>query len=240
MQSTVLLFDVDGTLTEPRQPITSSMQECLGEKRKSFELGIVSGSDLVKIKEQLGNNLFEEYDYIFAENGLVAFDHKKLMPSTSITEHLGQDVVQSFINYCLKYISNLNIPVKTNNFVELRQGLINVSPVGRDCSTEQRNNFEKYDKIHKVRETMIKDLQSHFNNLDLEYSIGGQISFDVFPKGWDKSYCLKYLNNKVIHFFGDKTEPGGNDYEIFHDGRVIGHAVNSFHDTIKILETIKP
>ena len=36
-------------------------------------------------------------------------------------------------------------------------------------------------------------LQEKFADLDLTYSIGGQISFDVFPKGWDKTFCLQYL-----------------------------------------------
>jgi phosphomannomutase len=39
-------------------------------------------------------------------------------------------------------------------------------------------------------------------------SIGGQISFDVFPIGWDKTYCLQFLNDfDNIFFFGDKTDP---------------------------------
>ena len=38
--------------------------------------------------------------------------------------------------------------------------------------------------------------------------LGGQISIDVFPQGWDKRYCLQYLKDfKEIHFFGDKTMP---------------------------------
>lgn len=28
----------------------------------------------------------------------------------------------------------------------------------------------------------------------------------VFPQGWDKTYCLRYLEDfQEIHFFGDKT-----------------------------------
>lgn len=28
----------------------------------------------------------------------------------------------------------------------------------------------------------------------------------VFPQGWDKTYCLRYLEEfQEIHFFGDKT-----------------------------------
>ena len=42
-------------------------------------------------------------------------------------------------------------------------------------------------------------------------SIGGQISFDVFPKGWDKTFCLGLIKElkdyKAVHFFGDKTYP---------------------------------
>ena len=57
----------------------------------------------------------------------------------------------------------------------------------------------------------------------IKKSTGGQISFDVFPEGWDKSYCIQHINKdgqtKVIHFFGDKTMPGGNDHEIFIDKR---------------------
>jgi phosphomannomutase len=60
----------------------------------------------------------------------------------------------------------------------------------------------------------------------LQYSIGGQISFDVFPQGWNKTYCLKFLGEFTdIHFFGDKTSPGGNDYELFIHPRVKGYSV---------------
>ena len=71
-----------------------------------------------------------------------------------------------------------------------------------------------------------------FPDLGLRFSIGGQISFDVFPNGWDKTFCLKYLTEyPSIHFFGDKTNPGENDHEIYEDSRTIGHAVKSPEDT---------
>lgn len=75
------------------------------------------------------------------------------------------------------------------------------------------------------------------------FAIGGQISFDVFPNGWDKTYCLRHLEDeakkpggieyKTIHFFGDKTSPGGNDYELFEDERTVGHTVTDPQDTIR-------
>ena len=81
-------------------------------------------------------------------------------------------------------------------------------------------------------------MKKEFPDYGLTFSIGGQISFDVFPAGWDKTYCLQHVEKdgfKEIHFFGDKTMVGGNDYEIFVDERTIGHSVQSPDDTVKIL-----
>ena len=118
--------------------------------------------------------------------------------------------------------------MKRGTFIEFRQGMLNVSPIGRNCSREERNEFEKFDLANKVRETMVAKLKEEFADYNLTYSIGGQISFDLFPTGWDKTYCLKYLAEAdfdEIHFFGDKTFEGGNDFEIFSSPRTIGHAI---------------
>jgi len=52
--------------------------------------------------------------------------------------------------------------------------------------------------------------------------------------GWDKSFCLKFIEGQYdeIHFWGDKTAPGGNDHEIYIDSRTIGHAVTNPEETI--------
>ena len=113
--------------------------------------------------------------------------------------------------------------------------MLNVSPIGRNCSQEERDEFEKYDKQAGVREKFVKVLQTQFAEYDLTYSVGGQISFDVFPRGWDKTYCLQFVTDDFddIHFFGDKTYKGGNDHEIFESARTIGHTVTSPEDTRK-------
>jgi len=117
--------------------------------------------------------------------------------------------------------------------------MLNVSPIGRNCSRDERNAFEEFDKEHKIRENFINAIKEEFPDLPLTYSIGGQISFDVFPTGWDKRYCLKFLDDyDEIHFFGDRTAPGGNDHEIFSSERTIGHTVKDPSDTIAQLENV--
>ena len=56
----------------------------------------------------------------------------------------------------------------------------------------------KHPKQEKgIRKTMVEKMREEFKHLDLTFSIGGQISFDLFPKGWDKTYCLRYLDAKA-------------------------------------------
>lgn len=228
----IALFDVDGTLTAPRKGVTPKMLEFMQELRKVVTVGVVGGSDLVKISEQLGKSVTNDYDYVFAENGLVAYKGGQLIGTQSLKSYLGDEKLKEFINFTLHYIADLDIPIKRGTFIEFRSGMLNVSPIGRNCSQEERDEFEQYDKVQNIRPKMVSVLREKFAHFNLTFSIGGQISFDVFPQGWDKTYCLRYLEEfQEIHFFGDKTYKGGNDYEIFESARTLGHTVTSPYDT---------
>lgn len=241
-RDTCFLFDVDGTLTEPRQVITAKMKCFMQQVKERAIIAVVGGSDLDKIKEQMGGESFiQDYDYVFAENGLVAYKDGALISKKNIVSYIGEEKLQKFINYCLQYMSKLSLPTKRGTFIEFRNGMINVCPVGRSCSQEERIQFNEYDRVHKVREIFVDQLRKEFHDFGLQFSIGGQISFDVFPKGWDKTFCLNFIDwntIKNIHFFGDKTFEGGNDYEIFKDERTIGHTVCSADDTMRQLKTL--
>ena len=50
--------------------------------------------------------------------------------------------------------------------------MINVSPVGRNASSDERNAYEKYDKEHKIREKFITEIRKRFPDIGLTYSIG--------------------------------------------------------------------
>ncbi|PON52895.1 Eukaryotic phosphomannomutase [Parasponia andersonii] len=220
----IALFDVDGTLTAPRKVATPQMLEFMRELRKVVTVGVVGGSDLI----------IDDYDYVFSENGLVAHKDGKLIGTQSLKSFLGEEKLKEFISFTLHYIADLDIPIKRGTFIEFRSGMINVSPIGRNCSQEERDEFERYDKVQNIRPKMVSVLREKFAHLNLTFSIGGQISFDVFPQGWDKTYCLRYLDDyPEIHFFGDKTYEGGNDHEIYESERTVGHTVTSPEDTVE-------
>ena len=75
----LVLFDVDGTLTEPRETASIETKAFLAKLRSRVMVGIVGGSDLIKQREQMGEGIVDEVDYSFSENGLVAYKDGKLL-----------------------------------------------------------------------------------------------------------------------------------------------------------------
>ncbi len=71
------------------------------------------------------------------------------------------------MNFMLHYLADLDIPVKRGTFVEFRNGMINVSPIGRNASVEERNEYERYDKETKIREKFVGVLREKFKDLGL-------------------------------------------------------------------------
>ncbi len=58
-------------------------------------------------------------------------------------------------------------------FIEYRTGMINISPIGRNCSREERDEFERYDKETNIRKTFVEALKNEMGEDDLKFSIGG-------------------------------------------------------------------
>lgn len=246
---TLILFDVDGTLTIPRNKINDDMVESLKKlyEKNNIEIGFVGGSDLKKQIEQIGEENMYLFKWKFTENGLKSYEkisdnEDKLIHSKNFIDQMGETEYQRLINVILKKLSEINLPKKRGNFIELRTGMINISPIGRSCSQEERDEYEKYDLLHNIRQNLIENIKYELGVLsnNITFSIGGQISIDIFPRGWDKTYCLQFVQYKYdkIYFFGDKTKKGGNDYEIYNDSRVSGYNVETYKDTINYLDKL--
>lgn len=133
--------------------------EALKHLKKSHYIAFVGGSDLKKQQEQMGEHI-ELFDLRFSENGLVASRNNVEFHRGSIGQFFGEERLKKFIKFALSYIVNLDIPIMRGTFIEYRSGLINISPIGRNCSPQERDDFEKYDKENGVRQKFIKVLQA--------------------------------------------------------------------------------
>lgn len=123
IKNTICLFDVDGTLTPARRTVSTEMLALLSSLRHKCAIGFVGGSDLVKQQEQLGAadiNVTSLFDFCFAENGLTAYREGKLLEGASFVGWLGEEKYKKLVNFILRYLSEVDCPVKRGTFIEFR------------------------------------------------------------------------------------------------------------------------
>ena len=242
----VFIFDVDGTLTPSRLPMTEEFLKFFDEwsKRNSFYL--VSGSDIEKLDEQVPNIIMERTKGIFTCGGneLWQFDphivnfpfgriyKNEFKPPNNLGTYLGEQIRFS------------ETPVQSTNHIEDRGSLLNFSIVGRDCTLEERQKYFEWDNEVGERKTIAEFIQKQWPELDAV--IGGQISIDIVPKGNDKSQILEHIQQKEnadkYIFLGDRIEEGGNDYPLAKlMGKTDGcryYKVEGYKETKQILESL--
>ena len=80
-----LLFDMDGTLTDPRQLITPEVVEALRSVSNGINLHLVTGSDMGKVEEQIPTPvLLDLFDRVYACNGTRVYNCKLDMDDESL------------------------------------------------------------------------------------------------------------------------------------------------------------
>ena len=80
--------------------------------RLTFCTRIDTGSDLPKQEEQLGEGIVKVFPYNFSQNGLVAYKNGELLNIQTMSQHIGEDNVKRIVNWTLKYVAELDIPIK--------------------------------------------------------------------------------------------------------------------------------
>ena len=211
----IFIFDVDGTLTPSRRPMTEDFTKFFDEWSKENTFYLVSGSDLDKIKEQIPIVYLDRADGIFTCGGNKLYINDELIYENKFKPP------ETLLTYLGELIRFSDFPIRAGNHRENRGAMLNFSVVGRNCSLEERQQYFEYDKETNEREKIAKYIKQQYPQLDAV--IGGQISIDIAPIGNDKSQVIKKIKddynipfmdvNKYI-FIGDRTMKGGNDYPL--------------------------
>ena len=208
MKEEVFVFDVDGTLTEPRSIINPDFESYMLEFCKSNDVYLVSGSDRKKTFEQIGPNLYDAVKGIWQCNGNEYWEGNRRVSKTDYKPDY------DFKHFLTQIVHRSKYPIKVGDHIELRTGMVNFSVVGRAANKDQREAYYKWDCKNRERIDIADQINRSYK--DLHATIGGMISIDISPKGNNKSQVANHLNKeyKYIRFFGDKCEVGGNDYPI--------------------------
>ena len=240
----IVLFDMDGTLTEPRKVIKNNIIPALRELCKITEIGIVTGSDYDYVRQQIGT-LLENTElryriHILPCNGTkyypppnIATNEYQIAHQVNMREELGESNFRAIIRYLLQRQHLLfvyDLPV-TGHHINYRGSLINWCPIGRNANDNDRDTFIEFDTrtSNTFREDEINGFKIRvtrdMNIENIVIKMGGDTSFDIFPKGWDKTYCLRHFSNyQPAYFVGDRCEHNGNDWEIYQALRYNGRA----------------
>ena len=231
------LFDVDGTLTEPRRKMESSFTMSFLSWMEERSVFLVAGSDLDKVNQQVPSSVTKRCSGIFCSMGNEFWSNdlliyrKEWKASIKLLDRLADIRKKSSYH------------IKNGNWLEHRPGMINFSVAGRDSSLLDREEYYEWDKGKRERLSIVKDLSKEFP--DLDFTIGGQISIDINPKGNNKSLASRWIRENLggeMYFLGDSCYEGGNDYDIYldieenRDGEAF--RVKSPQDTLKILEAL--
>lgn len=236
MPEHLVLFDLDGTLTLPRQEIDPLAMKALYQLWEQVSVGIVTGSNIQYVQEQLSKYLKDpKYQSMWEDmlflpcNGTQQwtweFDSQEftMVRGANMREHLGEEdfrrTVQRMLELqCLVLQQNPSMPV-TGEFIQYRDSMINWCPIGRSAKQPDRDSFKKLDKKHRIRELFGRDLRKWLLNrkVDVTVAFGGNTSFDIYPNGWDKSYVLDHLDHSdyELWFVGDRCTGDGNDRALY-------------------------
>lgn len=211
----IYLFDIDGTLTPARQPMSKDFADFFTGFCEENKVYLCTGSDWPKVQEQVPPKILNRCEGVFACSGNEYWS--KGADNVYVLEHHKPfDPPQELLADLNLFLESSDSPIKTSNHIEERTGMVNFSVVGRDCTQEQREQYYTWDKEHGEREKICSVLRKKYEHLS--FNIGGQISIDISPVGNDKSGAIldirELYEDAKINFFGDRLQPGGNDYPV--------------------------
>ena len=257
-KKTVVLFDMDGTLTPARKPAPDFLIPSLN-KLSSFGLvGILTGSDMNYLIQQCknlweGENSCDPSKFVLLPcNGTKFYTWNgndwSLEKSSNMRKELGDStfdlLMKILIGAQFTHISSEPDHPLTGHFIQYRESMINWCQVGRNANDEQRKKFIEYDNQTDMRYRLMIGVQTMVDKAigqdKIKFALGGNTSVDIYPVGWDKTYGLSHFPNSECWFVGDRCEENGNDKTIYDALSTSGRAYKTSgpENTAEIIDEI--
>ncbi|MBR2993797.1 HAD-IIB family hydrolase [Candidatus Saccharibacteria bacterium] len=247
----VLAFDIDQTLNVAKTPINNEIADLLVKCLDRFEICPISGQKfdqfLIQIVNRLPNPTPEQLSHLhlFVAQGTQYYRY----------DTTKNDWVQVY-NYPLtkEQVAKITETIKTaaselgyweedklqpgDEIIENRLSQVTFSALGQKAGTEEKYAWDPDCKKREAICARCRELAPEF-----EYEIGGTTSINAITPGMNKvfgmTHLLEELNVKKedILYFGDMTQPGGNDYPVVQMG-IETITVRSHEDTAYALRGI--
>lgn len=222
----VLIFDLDGTLAESKQPLDPEMAWLLAELLEDRKVAVISGGSFEQFKRQFIASL---------PQGPVKLENLFLFPATatSFYRYEGSGWEQVY-GHALSAHDKKRI-ISALEHAEAKAGIAAHKTYGQKI--EDRGTQVTYSGLGQeapLKEKLLwdphqakrKKMAAYLELLipDFSAKIGGTTSIDVTHKGIDKAYGIHQIEHvlstpiKDMAFVGDAIFPGGNDYAALSTG----------------------
>ncbi|MEX2052473.1 MAG: HAD-IIB family hydrolase [Candidatus Paceibacterota bacterium] len=228
----VIVFDIDGTLTPSKSPITLEMAKLVQELMKQKMVVAISGASIKQFQTQFLPLLLNDESILpFIQNlkllptsGSQRFEYDKEKNEWVMTdkEPLGENIKTTAKKLLQEIINSEKYeipPDPAGDLVEDRDTQITFSGRGQLASVEEKT---KWDPDRKKREKIKTVLEPELP--DASILINAYSSIDILPKGFNKAVGLtRFLTNLGLDksdalFVGDGLFPSGNDYSLYEAG----------------------
>ena len=191
-------FDMDGTLTESRSPISHDMKKLI--HKIDGDIIVISGAEKKQMRKQVGN-----LAYLLSQSGAECRYWKLKLKTKEKEEVLAHvDKIRKFFPH---YFKN-----GEGDLLQDRGCQMSFSFIGHNADLEKKKQF---DRSGVFRKTVLNTIP--FTSETLEVRVGGTTCFDYtnkeFVKGKSLQKLIKYedWNKDECVYFGDALFEGGND-----------------------------
>jgi phosphomannomutase len=217
----VAMFDLDGTLAASKSEISPAMVHMLRALLSAIDVCIISGGRFEQFDAQVLRQLGEFCDlkrlhlmptcgtrYLRWEGG--AWDEVYFEKLSSDEKNRAFEVLRSGAEKLGFWTNDTWGPA-----LEDRGSQVTYSALGQSAPVDVKS---AWDPDNSKKESLRKFAAERLP--DLEVKSGGSTSIDVTRRGIDKAYGARKLmlalrlTEREILFFGDRLDPGGNDYPI--------------------------
>ncbi len=243
----LIVFDLDGTLTESKSDLDEEMAELLRKLLEIKLIAVIGGAKYeifqrqflskLEISSELLKNLF-----LFPTTATTFYKHNGISWEEVYRDDLTIDEKEKIFAAFEKTFQELGYKHAEKIFGELiedRGTQITFSALGNEAPLEAKEKWNKENP--DIRSKMEKILQGHLP--DMEAKVAGLTSIDVTRIGIDKGYGVrqisKYLSVPLedMLFIGDAFGPERNDEAVLETG-VLSYEVKGVGDTKELVRYI--
>lgn len=226
----VLAFDIDQTLNVAKTPITDDIAELLVKCLDHFEICPISGQKfdqfLIQIVDRLPNPTDEQLSHLhlFVAQGTQYYRYENGEWKQVYNYPLTDEQVAKITGTIEQAAKELGYWEEDklqpgDEIIENRLSQVTFSALGQKAGTEAKYAWDPDCKKREKIVARCKELSPEF-----DYEIGGTTSINAITPGMNKTFGMTHLleelkvEKKDILYFGDMTQPGGNDYPVVEMG----------------------